>query len=614
MKRGWRWYRVVLVVALACLALALAAGANGYMRGLQFDQAAARGQNTLGLAVSALRGQLARYEKLPELIAEHEAVRGLALHPDDPERAAAVNRYLKATNVLLESSDIYVMGPDGTTIAASNFDQPISFVGENFTYRPYFQDAAAGGQGRFFALGTTSLKRGYYFGAPVRAGGAIRGVVVFKVDIDAIERTWQGAGYEIIVTDPEGIIFMSGRDDWLFAAVQPLTRERIARTSATRRYADARLRELPVTRDGSGGHEMLTIAATRGSSAQEYLVVTEEMPEADWTVKVLLDTASVRAQALTGTVALLLFAGLTVMGAAVWRQRRARMEERLQVQREAQEELERRVTERTRDLAEVNRRLEGEVIERRATERELRKTQSDLVQAGKLAALGQMSAALSHEFNQPLAAVRAYADNAGVLIERGRVPEACENITQISALAERMADLSRHLRTFARRPNRKLRPVPLDEALRGTQAIIDWRLRAADVALETDLGDVPPVVRAGSVRLQQVLVNILSNAADAVEGLPERRITLTARRDGDRVRIAIRDSGPGIAPGIAGRIFDPFFTTKGVGKGLGLGLSISYNIVKDFGGSLSVGNPPGGGAEFVIELDAAEAASVEAAE
>ena len=612
MDRLWRRHRIVLGAAAILLSLMIAGFGISHMRALQFDQLAARGQNTLDLAVSALRGQLARYEKLPELIAAHDDIRDLILHPHDPVRVDAMNRYLRDINALVESSDIYVMLPDGNTIAASNFDGPASFVGGNFSYRPYFQNALSGGQGRFFALGTTSLKRGYYFGAPIWAEGEIRGVVVFKVDIDAIERTWRGSGYEIIATDPEGIIFMSGRTDWLFSAIQPLTQDRIARTSATRRYADATLRELPVTRAETEGHSLLTVSGEDG--AREYLAVTEEMPEADWTVKVLLDTASARTQALTGGAALVLLVVVGAMGAAVWLQRRARLVERLQVQREAQELLERRVSARTADLAAVNRRLEEEVIERRATERELRKTQSDLVQAGKLAALGQMSAALSHEFNQPLAAVQAYAENAAVLIERGRAEEAGETIGHIAALVERMAALGRHLRNFARKPHSKLRPVALTDVLRDTQAIIDWRLRATDVALEVDLGSVPPVVRAGPVRLQQVLVNILTNAADAVESLPERRIAVTARRQGQRVRIAVRDNGPGIPPGIADRIFDPFFTTKGVGKGLGLGLSISYNIVKDFGGSLTVSNPPGGGAEFVIELDAAEALTVEAAE
>jgi len=192
--------------------------------------------------------------------------------------------------------------------------------------------------------------------------------------------------------------------------------------------------------------------------------------------------------------------------------------------------------------------------------------------------------------------------------------EAQDNIQRIGGLIDRMASISRHLRNFARKPNEKLGPVPLDEAIRDTLEIIAWRLKAADADLWLHLGPRPPVVKAGSVRLQQVLVNVISNAADAVEGLEDRRIEVSASEEAGKVVLTVRDHGPGVPAAIAERIFDPFFTTKGVGKGLGLGLSISYNIIKDFGGSLSVSNHPEGGAVFRIELSVAAGMMPEAAE
>ena len=580
---------------------------------MYMDEAAARGETTLRLAVAALAGHMSRYEPLPELIADHDDIKDLVSDPDNAWLRARANDYLKEINALLKSSDIYVLTPGGDTIAASNYDQPISFVGENFSYRPYYQDAIRGNLGRFFALGTTSLKRGYYFSSPIRIGMEIRGVVVFKVDIDGIESSWKGGEQEIIVTDPEGIIFMTGRPQWLYAGLLPLTPERLARTEASRRYADEMLRELPVSKAKSeGGHPLMRVE--EGGRTREFIELAEEMPEEGWTVRVLADTSSAHAQALTAVISALLALSLATLGGAVILQRRARLAERLQLQQSAQHELERRVEERTSDLALVNTRLETEVAERRATEQQLRQTQADLIQAGKLAALGQMSAALSHEFNQPLAAVKTYADNAAVLIERARIDEARDNISRISSLADRMASISRHLRNFARKPNQKLGAVGLDEVVRDTQEIVAWRLKAADATLMVDLGQTPLAVKAGSVRLQQVLVNIITNAADAVEGRADRRIELSARRKGGKVTISIRDHGPGVPAAVADRIFDPFFSTKGVGKGLGLGLSISYNIVKDFGGSLGVVNHPEGGALFTIELDAARSSVREAAE
>lgn len=600
-------------LAVAALAAAIAFFGGAFANRIYLDEAASRGQTTLRLAVAALAGQMNRFEPLPELIADHEDIKELVSDPDNPELRARANDYLKEINALLKSSDIYILVPGGETIAASNHDLPISFVGENFSYRPYYQDAIRGNQGRFFALGTTSLKRGYYFSSPIRVGMEIRGVVVFKVDIDTIEASWKGGDQEIIVTDPEGIIFMSGRPSWLYASLRPLTDERLARTEASRRYADAMLRELPATRSTAGnGNAQLLI--TEDGKSREFLELAEQMPEEGWTVHVLADTASAHTQALAAVISALLALALAGLGGAIILQRRARLTERMQMQQSAQVELERRVEERTAALAQVNSQLETEVAERRTAEQQLRQTQADLIQAGKLAALGQMSAALSHEFNQPLAAVKTYADNAATLIDRARIGEARDNVSRISSLADRMASISRHLRNFARKPNQKLGPVALEEVVRDTQEIVAWRLKAADAVLIVDLGPTPLAVKAGSVRLQQVLVNIITNAADAVEGRADRRIELAARRKGSKVTISIRDHGPGVPAAIAERIFDPFFSTKGVGKGLGLGLSISYNIIKDFGGSLGILNHPEGGALFTIELDAARAAVREAAE
>jgi two-component system C4-dicarboxylate transport sensor histidine kinase DctB len=575
-------------------------------------EASAQAGTALRLAVSALSGHLNRYEPLPALIADHDDIKELVSRPEDGALREAANLYLKEINGLLKSSDIYVIRPDGETIAASNYDGPGSFVGENFSYRPYFQDAIGGRQARFYALGTTSLKRGYYFASPIRVGETIRGVIVFKVDIDMIEASWSGGEYRIFVSDPEGIIFMSGSPDWRYGAILPLTAERRARTEASRRYANAVLTELPVTRHRFEKHDLMTLASQGGET--EYLVLSHYMPAEDWTVNVLMDTSSIRAQARTALAAVFLILCIAGLAVAVVRQRRMRLAERLQLQAEARNELERRVEERTADLARVNSRIEEEIAERRLTEQQLRRTQADLIQAGKLAGLGQMSAALSHEFNQPLAAAKTYSESAAVLIDRGRAEEARDNIQRISGLIDRMASISKHLRNFARKPNEKLGPVPLDEAMRDTLEIIAWRLKAADADLRLDLGAHPPVVRAGSVRLQQVLVNVISNAADAVEGLEDRRIEVSAFEEAGKVVLTVRDHGPGVPAAIAERIFDPFFTTKGVGKGLGLGLSISYNIVKDFGGSLTAGNHPEGGAVFRIELQPAAGTMPEAAE
>jgi two-component system, NtrC family, C4-dicarboxylate transport sensor histidine kinase DctB len=580
--RSFWWIALVAVAAALVLAVERVATRNALDEGLE------RAETTLRQTVNALEGHLRRFEALPALLARENEVRTALANPDDPAVIAAMNGWLADTNGLIESSDLYLIDRSGTTIAASNHDRPDSFIGQNFSYRPYFTEARDGRSGRFFALGTTSGVRGYYFASPVRdASGAVIGVLALKIGVDAIEAAWGARDYRILVTDPEGIVFMSTDPGWLYRGLLPLTPERLARTTVSRRYSDAALSELQVRAALTGDVQLLRLADGAGAD-HEYVATEQPMTGAGWTVRVLLDTAPLRAQARLAVTAFALLLAVALLSAwAVW-QRRARLAERLAIQAAAQADLERQVAERTADLTRAN--------------DDLHRMQADLVQAGKLAALGRMSAALSHEINQPLAAARNYADSAGLLIDRADLPRAKENIAQILALIDRMAAIARHLRNVARKPNEPLKTVDLHDVVTDALAVARTRLEAATAVIDVDLPADLPLVQGGPVRLQQVIVNVLSNAVDAVEGLPDRRISLSARTLGEEVQITIRDRGPGVAPAIADRIFDPFFTTKQVGSGLGLGLSISYNILKDFEGDLRVGNHPDGGAVFTLVL------------
>jgi two-component system, NtrC family, C4-dicarboxylate transport sensor histidine kinase DctB len=597
----------LLFGVLVALGLVLGLGHAGWQRATSqyLGELQDRGRNTLGLAVSSLSGQLARFERLPTLIADQRIIRSLLLSPRNTDLVMAANQYLKDTAQTLGASDIYVMYRDGETLAASNFDQSLSFVGGNFAFRPYFFDAMARGAGRFYALGTTSNKRGYYFGAPIDIAGQRYGVMVIKIDLDEIERAWSSEEVRIIVTDPENIVFLSNQPDWLFRSLGPVTPENMSRTQSTRRYANVPITQIDATRTSDvEGRTLLTVPGDEGLR-REYLVVATPMPDADWTVQVLLPTRAVRLQAASSVALAGLGLGLlTLIGLVLW-QRRRQLAERLAVQQAAKAELESRVIERTSQLAEANAALRAEVTERRNTEDRLRQTQSELVQAGKLAALGQMSAVLSHEFNQPLAAARNYAETAQLYLDRGRLEEARSNVGHILGMVDRMTRISKHLRNFARKPHDKLRTVVLGDVVADAQELMGWRLEKTGVTLSVDLGPEPLRISAGAVRLQQVLVNLMSNAMDAVEDRDDKRLELVARRIGDIVELRLRDHGPGVPEALQPRIFDPFFSTKEVGKGLGLGLSISFNIIRDFGGRLLVRNHPEGGAEFIVELQPA---------
>ncbi|RDI58003.1 ATP-binding protein [Microvirga subterranea] len=233
-----------------------------------------------------------------------------------------------------------------------------------------------------------------------------------------------------------------------------------------------------------------------------------------------------------------------------------------------------------------------------------RQTRDDLVQAAKLAALGQMAAGISHELNQPLAAIRSHAHNGTVLLERGRPEEARASLDRIQGLTARMAELIKHLKRFARRPAATLEAVDLRAVVEGALSLFEQRLDEEKVAVRMSVPAAPLTVLAEEIRLEQVIVNLISNALDALEGQADRRIDIGAEAGGGRVRLIVADNGPGIAEQHRAAVFDPFFTTKPAGLGLGLGLSMSYNIVKDFGGDLILATTGRTGTTFVIDLAA----------
>ena len=581
--------------------------------GLGVIQEASR--HTLNLTVSNLRGTLRKYEALPGIFATNAALAEFLTSPVDPVEAVEINRYLEELTRITGASDIYLMDRTGLTLAASNWQSERSFVGRNFGFRPYYKDAMKGGLGRYFALGTTSNKRGYYFAYPVRRGGEALGVVAVKVGIAPMEAEWAQGREEVIVTDPNGVIFLSTLEAWKYHLLRPLDPEVLNALKRSQQFATELLLPFPVSEDQPFDHQarLLTVAAgsEQGGESERrettFLVQSQAMPEAGWTVHILADTARLTRQVLQALVLAGAGFGMLVFAIAYLAQRRITLRERLAVQERAQVELEARVRERTKELQETNLRLTREISERKAAEAELRTTQDELVQAGKLAALGQMSAGISHELNQPLAAIRSFADNATVLLERDRGAEVRGNLEQISDLTARMARIIRNLRAFARKDSGEVVAVSLGGVLAETLSLLSSRLAESGTRVEQSIPAQDIQVLGGPVRLQQVLLNLIGNALDAMDASERRDLHIGLTVDRESAVLTIRDSGPGVDQADLPNLFDPFFTTKEVNQGLGLGLSLSYGIVQSFGGTISAANHPEGGAEFTLRLRRASA-------
>ncbi|ETV55243.1 two-component system sensor histidine kinase DctB [Pseudomonas aeruginosa] len=576
-----RWRSlVILALLLAPLLWPLQYFAERYYS----EQLAEQNRQTLDLYVANLLGTLRRYEELPQILGGLPVLRQALQQPGDPLLQKIANEALADIRRRTGADVIYLLQPDGTTQVASNWAQADSFVHRNFAFRPYYREAMQGRLARFFGLGTTSIKRGYYFASAVKEGSRIIGVLVVKVDLEHIERLWGNSPEQLLVIDNYGVVILSSREDWRFHASRPLSEAEREQIHANIPYPVQDPKPLHLQRSA-------------------WLSQSQTLPETGWTVSIYaprtLIERPVRSVLLIGgatLLALLLLLTLLILS-------RRHYLDRIALEAEAKRQLEERVLERTRELENANAQLQQEVHEREQAQRELMRAQDEVVQAGKLTALGTMSASISHELNQPLAAIRSYADNARVLLDHQRTEDARGNLEQISDLTTRMASIIAHLKAYARGARRAPENVQLQPAIEDALSMVASRRRAMNVELLRDVPDAPLWVQAGETRLRQILGNLLTNALDALaEKAPPRRLWVIASQDAHGVTLTLRDNGPGFSEEALAHAHEPFFTTKTTAKGLGLGLAICDNLLRALGGRLEMGNHLEGGAVVRLHL------------
>ena len=555
--------RAAIISAYLAVTAAVTAGTWWAALDAALGAAAAKGRSDLSLAADRLALELQRSRDMAVLLARDPRV--AALLDVAPAGSAEGRALLRAIADRGAATDIAVIRADGRIAASAD-----GATGDVADAR-WFRRARRGALG----LAPVPAGRSFVHASPIYGpDGRVQGVVAVRRGFSEIEAGWLGEVQAIYFTDAAGRILVSNRRELLdvpapprvapagWAPLSPLSRWDLRRPPSSPYLPTEALHlEMPLPILGLTGELLLDVRPAR-------------------------DLAFARAMAV-GAALLVLGAALVVL----WERRRTLAR--------ANAQLEARVAARTSDLSAANAALTREVAERREAEAALTRAQAELVEAGKLSALGRMSAGISHELNQPLMAIRSFAQNAEAFLARGQSDEAGANLDRINDLARRMGRIIRNLRDVARAAPDPAEPVDLQAVLDAALEMTEPRRAAVETRVQRP--DGPVMAMGGEVRLGQVAVNLIANACDAMAGRGDA--VLTVALADDPPRLVVSDTGPGIAE--PDRLFEPFYTTKEVGEGLGLGLALSYGIVSGFGGALKAENGPDG-AVFTVTLAQAE--------
>ena len=603
-----------LLIGVLAVAAILGVGALGYQASWNQGLATVRtnASHRLTLFASALEGMLNRLEHVPATIQLNRDVIALLRPRSGPAPADAVNSYLRQLNGQLGSLAIYVINERGRVVASSNAGEPGTFVGEDLSFRPYFIEALSGQVGRHFAIGNTSKQPGYYLANPIRDQGRVIGVAVIKISLAPVAQAWTMLGVPAFIADDNQVIILSSQPDWLYQSLNEPGVDNVVAFQIQQLYLNNRPRRfaaaeaLRAASEAQGDGVQLQGQGLGPGLGRSVLAQTRHLDKMRWGLWVFSDVDAVRRQAFTVALLSSVAAGFVGLVWVAIAQRQKIVKQKLATKRmleRANAELESKVARRTSALAQTNERLRHEVAERVQAELTLREAQDGLVQAAKLAVVGQMSAGITHEITQPLGAIRTLTGNSQAFLDRGDLDTVRSNLGVIARLTDQMGEIVQSLKGFARKAPPQPRSTDLAQAVNNALLLFMSRIRQEDVTLVNDCPEGLAQAWCDPNRLEQVLVNLIGNALDAMRGQPERTLHLHTALDVEgRVRLMVDDSGPGLSPELQDRLFAPFFTTKPHGHGLGLGLAISRDIIRSFSGELSADNRPEGGARFTVVL------------
>ena len=559
---GWR-ARAALLLLLA-LAAVVVYVTNRLLTDRFTETTRNRAELRLVLYSGNLLSELRQNAIVPQLLAR------------DPALIAALNSgdFSQSTQRLISFLDeigaasLTLLDRDGRAVAVTERGA----LGESHRQAPYFVDAVRSKDTVFKLLEQETGRYSFHYARRVESDGDLAGVIVVEVDLGKYEGAWAGISDAVMVTDSTGRIILATEPRWRgLNEEEALRREPV--TSAIERAIQA-------TADWTA------LPADAYVQGEAVMRVSERVGFRGWRIASFTTYASVR-EKVNGVLALEIMGFAILLAAAFWFLNRKTAVRMASFQRESAE------------LRALNARLQREIAERERVQENLAVAEQTLAQSSKLAALGEMSAAVSHELNQPLAAMKTYLAGARLLLNRNRPEEALSSFQRIDDLLERMGAITRQLKSYARHGSDSLEPVNLADALASALAMMEPQLRRRHVKITRTLPEGPVMVMGDRLRIEQVMINLLRNAMDATENIDDAQIDILLAA-GETAMLTVRDNGPGIQD--IENLFEPFYTTKQPGDGVGLGLAISSGIVNDLGGRLMARNATGGGAVFEVQL------------
>ena len=720
-QRLRRW-----VAALAALAgtVWLIAWAGHLAAEREAESQAEAVRRSLEVYALSLRSAAANYNYLPFTASQHPEVLAALEAPGDPVRIAQANAYLEGISRRAGSDALYLMAPSGKTLAASNWNTAQSFVGHNYSNRPYFTAARAGNSGLFYGIGATTGIPGLFMGAPVRHLGGVVGVVAVKVSLREIEAAWGPARDPVMLADARGIFFLGSVAPWMFHATRPLAAQDLQEIRASQQYGKIdSFPPVPWTLERVVNQPWYRVQALVKERNVRYMALDEPLPELGWTLTVMTDHAPVDgARNVVWTIgtlgaSVLLLAALFARArlrrladrAQAQHEREEVQQQRLREQSEARRELELRVRERTADLQEAgafrkamedsllvgmrardlqgriqyvnpalctitgyraeeligclppypywhpedlakhweesNAALEGkaaltgfesrirhrdghdvhtmvytaplidgagrhagwmssvvDITAQKQAEAQQALQDLKLQHAGRLTSMGEMASTLAHELNQPLQALMGFTSAARNFARQKNQGLLEESLDDAQEEVKRAGEIIRRVLVLGAFKTKGMEPCAMGEIVTEVLALLRSAIRAHGTHVTTRITDQLPVVQGDRVLLQQVLLNLVTNAIQAMADTPpaERQLEIDVRLEQQVLLVAVADHGVGLTKDVAAQLFEPFFTTKA--NGLGLGLNICRTIMESHRGSLSVASRPGGGAVFFLQL------------